>query len=123
MLVQNIQALVGSVRNEDQPAVVRDHAHAIVDVVEAILAAAEAGMDQPTSFHTEFTKLVLPAYKSLNKCKGQLESALHDEKSSPTVFSQGLPPLAFQIAREAKGLTAKVEEVMISMHGDGEDFS
>lgn len=123
MLVQNIQALVGAVRNEDQPTVVRDHAHAILDVVEAVLAAAEAGMDQPSSFHAEFAKLVLPAYKSLNKCKAQLESALHDEKASPLEFAQSLPPLAFQIAREAKGLTAKVEDVMIGMHGDGEDFS
>ena len=130
MLVQNVQMLVESIRNGDQLLAVRNHINAILDQVDIILAAAEGGIETPTSFQTLFGKEVEPAYHRLNQCKMQLEHALensvqHEGKPSAKDFSQALPPLAFQTAREAKDLVAKADLVTIGEHGEGasEDFS
>lgn len=127
-LVQNIQALVSSIRSEDGMPVVRNHLNGILDIIDVLLAAAEGGMEQTTSFQNIFTEQVMPAFEALNKSKGQLEQAVHDStkhdgKPSAKMFSQSLPPLVFQTARDAKNLTARAESVMIDgQAGAGEDF-
>lgn len=106
----------------------RDHINGILDVVDVILAAAEGGMEQATSFRHMFTSQVTPAVQNLLKSKEQLEQALqdtgkHDGKPSAKMFTQGLPPLVFQMAREAKDLTARAENVVINgQDGAIEDF-
>lgn len=123
-----MQVLVGSVRDEDPIPVVRNHANGILDSIDLILAAAEGGMETPTTFQTDFTKHVEASYNKLSQLKIQLEqaveaSAQHDGKPSAKEFTQRLPPLAFQTAREAKDLVAKADAVVIRSHTDGEDFS
>lgn len=125
MLVQNVQVLVGSIRNGEQIPAIRNHVNGILDIVDIILAAAEGGIETPTSFQSMFEKEVETIYHKLNQCKLQLEHAIevsvqHEGKASAKEFSQSLPPLAFQTAREAKDLVAKADGVMI---GEGEDFS
>lgn len=109
--------------------VIRNRVNGILDVVDILLAAAEGGMEQETMFQAMFTDQIMPAFESLNRCKAQLEQAAvdstkHEGKSSAKMFSQSLPPLAFQTAREAKDLTARAERVMLEeKRSDGEDFS
>lgn len=128
-LVQNIQALVSSIRSDEKMPIIRDHTNGILDIVEVILAAVEGAMEEPSSFQDTFTEQVAPAYESLSKCKSQLEQAVvdsmrHEGKPSAKNYTQGLPPLVFQTAREAKELTARAEEVTYgSRNGDAEDFS
>lgn len=127
-LVQATQALVGSIRSEEGMRALRDHINGILDVVDVILAAAEGGMEQSTSFRHTFTNQVMPAVQTLSKSKEQLEQALqdtgkHDGKPSVKMFTQSLPPLVFQMAREAKDLTARAENVVIEdQAGAIEDF-
>lgn len=108
--------------------IIQDHVSGIVDIVDAILAAVESGMEQPTVFQNMFTEQVMPAFESLTRCKGQLEQALHDStkhdgKPSAKMFTQSLPPLVFQAAREAKDLVARSERVVLDdKNGAGEDF-
>lgn len=128
VLVQTVQALVGSVRNGQQLAVIRDHAGGILDLVDTILNATEGSVDTPSFFHHMLEAKVLASFQSLVKSKNLLEQATqesykYDGKSDAKEFVQRLPPLAFQIAREAKELTAKAEEVVSGGHADGEDFS
>lgn len=109
--------------------VIRDHTNGILDIVEIILGAVEGGMEQPSSFQVMFTEQVSPAFDSLSKCRSQLEQAIHDSlkhegKPSAKNFTQGLPPLVFQTAREAKELTARAEAVTYGeRNGETEDFS
>lgn len=106
----------------------RDHINGILDVIDVILAAAEGGMEQSTSFRHRFESQVMPAMQSLSKSKDQLEQALqdtgkHDGKPSAKNFTQSLPPLVFQTAREAKDLTARAETVVVDdQAGAIEDF-
>lgn len=109
--------------------ILRDHINGILDVVEMILGAVEGGMEQPSEFQSMFTEEVMPAYEALSKSKLQLEQAIvdtgkHDGKPSAKMFTQSLPPLVFQTAREAKDLTARCERVTVDdKNGAGEDFS
>jgi len=85
-------------------------------------------MEGPSSFQRALEEKLLDAFHTLAKCREQLEqaaheSAQHDGKSSAKAFAQSLPPLAFEIAREAKELIARAEEVVVGVHADGEDFS
>jgi hypothetical protein len=127
-LVQNIQALIGSIRSEDGLTVIRNHVNGILDVVDVLLAAAEGGMEQATSFQHMFMDQVMPAFQSLSRSKAQLEqtvrdSVKHDGKPSAKMFAQSLPPLVFQTAREARDLTARAEGVVFDdRNGVGEDF-
>lgn len=128
MLVQNVQILVGSIRNGDQLPTVRNHVNGIIDLVDIILAASEGGIETPTTFQTQFQKEVEQAYHKLNQCKLHLENAVeaslqHDGKPTSKEFAQSLPSLVFQTAREAKDLVAKADEVLVGSHGDNEDFS
>ncbi len=128
--MQNVQALVGSVRNGDQMAMIRSNAGSILEDVDIILGAVEGGMETRTSFQTMFTNKTLSAFEALSQTRMTLEqlahdSVQHDNKPSAKEFTQSLPPLAFQIAREAKDLAARAEQVVSGAHdsADGEDFS
>ena len=128
VVVQHVQALVGSVRNEEQMPAIRNHANSILDVVDVILGATENGMEQPSAFQTAFTNQTIVAYEKLGQCKMQFETAVqnsvqHDGKPSAREFSQSLPPIAFQIAREAKDLVLRAEKVAGDTHAEREDFS
>lgn len=109
-------------------AMIRNHAGGILDTVDIILGTVEGGMETPSTFQTMFTNKTLSAFEALIKSKEQLErtaheSMEHDGKPSAKEFAQSLPPLAFQIAREAKELTSRVEGVLINGQADAEDFS
>lgn len=108
--------------------VIRNHASGILDTVDIILGTVEGGMETPSNFQTMFTNKTLSAFEALIKSKEKLEAATqdsmqHDGNPSAKQFAQGLPPLAFQIAREAKDLTSRVEGVSIDGQADAEDFS
>lgn len=85
-------------------------------------------METQSNFQSAFTNKTLSAFEALIKSKEQLErlvheSMQHDGKPSAKEFAQTLPPLAFQIAREAKELTSRAEGVLVSSQVDAEDFS
>lgn len=108
--------------------IIRDHVNGVLDIIDVILAAAEGGMEQTTSFQSLFANQVMSAFQSLSKCKEQLEQVVHDStkhdgKPSAKMFAQSLPPIVFQTAREAKELTARAEAVLLDgQSGIGEDF-
>lgn len=128
-LVQSIQSLVGSIRNEDGMPILRDHINGILDIVDMLLAAVEGSMEQPSAFQSMFAEEVMPAFNALSKSKGHLEQAIvdsgkHDGKPSAKMFTQSLPPMVFQTARDAKDMTARAERVVLDdKNGSGEDFS
>ena len=108
--------------------ITRNHAGGILDTVEIILGTVEGGMETPSSFQTIFTNKTLSAFEALIKSKEQLERVAHDSiehdgKPSAKEVAQALPPLAFQIAREAKELTLRVEGVLVGGDVEAEDFS
>lgn len=108
--------------------IIRNHASGILDTVDIILGTVEGGMETPSSFQTLFTNKTLSAFEELIKSKEQLEqvaqdSLQHDGKPSAKDFAQKLPPLAFQLAMEAKELTSRVEAVIAGEQADAEDFS
>lgn len=117
-----------AVRDDGRTSVVRDHANGILDVVDIILAAAEGGMEQPTSFQALFVHKVSGAYEKLSQGKIQLEnevqsSTQHDGQPAATGVAHSFPPLAFQVAKAAKDLTADVEKVVTGEQADADDFS
>jgi len=108
--------------------VIRNHASGVLDTIDIILGTVEGGMETPSSFQTSFTNKTLSGFEALIKSKEQLERAAqdslhHDGKPSAQEFAQKLPPLAFQLAREARELTSRAEGVSVGEQTDAEDFS
>ena len=113
--MQSIQALVTSVRVVDEPEVVGDRIGHIIQVIGHVVKETQRVMD--TTGNTLLQNVAGPAIRVLSACKGRLVTA--DEQGKDIVehgawkeFTNTLPPLAFEIARETKELVQGVDRVL-----------
>lgn len=128
LLVQTIQALVGSIRSEESMGAVNTHLAGILDVVDNVLSAAEGAMEDESWYQSTLKERSFEAVQILAASRDKLMTAGNDPKAqvdgpSSRTFTQRLPPLAFRIARETKDLVARIESVEAGNHGEDEDFS
>jgi len=127
-LVRSIQSLVSSIRAEESLPSIRSHISEIASVVGGVVSATESSIQEPNFISETLKAKVETSVTTLAGCKAKLLSASADSESlDPTsakgaikMFTQKLPPLAFEIARETKELVQKVEMIEA---GEEDDFA
>jgi hypothetical protein len=96
-----------------------------VSSVESILATNTKGISDPSPYQAEWRSQTGPIQQKLEEGHQRLlqalqESESYEQQSSTKEFTQKLPPLAFQVARETRELVRRVQELRA---GGDEDFS
>jgi hypothetical protein len=104
-LVQSIQALVGSIRGGDGMHSIRDHIEDIASVVGKVVDSTETAIN--STGNPSLRDRGEPITRKLSDCRARLLNAGVDGENirdAPAMkeFSNKLPPLAFEIARETK---------------------
>ncbi|KMU80131.1 hypothetical protein CISG_08239 [Coccidioides immitis RMSCC 3703] len=121
-LIQSIQALVASIRAEDDISVVRTHITSISNVVKNVVSCTEDAIAQPNA-NRSLRERAGPVIGLLSSCCDKLIEA-GDQGSSPEQIREvtaKLPPIAFQIARETKELVQRVDQLEMESQDD-DDF-
>lgn len=122
-LVQAVQRLVSSIRDEEVTRKIRDDFSSIIDLIETLIAVSEGAMDTPTSFQHALRSQIHDAYQALNARRVSFEKLardLQEQDGQPSVrdLVQSLPPLVFAAAREARDLVTKMEGVTYNQGQD-----
>ncbi|KAJ5550914.1 Spa2 homology (SHD) of GIT [Penicillium sp. DV-2018c] len=122
-MVQQIQALVASIRAEDNLQSVQTHVTAISDVVANVVSATEHLMRE-RSADTSLREASEPVIAALDQCRGRLTATAGEgeDAASPEQLREltnKLPPIAFEIARQTKDLVQRLEDTMAAV--DEED--
>ncbi|KAI9821120.1 MAG: component of the polarisome [Pycnora praestabilis] len=123
-LVHSIQSLVSSVRADLGMRTIRGHMNDIAMVVQNVVASTETAMNQSGS--TALRDQSEPIVRTLADCRTRLlaVSADGEEIRDPTLlkeYTNKLPPLAFEIARETKELAQRIDRIE-SEARDDDDF-
>lgn len=123
-MVRSIQALVSAIRSDEPLPTIRSQISTIATVVGKVVGATESSMRDPASSPTLRTRAE-PIIRSLNDAKEKLLDAGQESEqvtaSGSRQFTNQLPPLAFEIARETKELVQRIEQ--IDFVEDEEDFN
>ncbi|TVY64295.1 Protein SPA2 [Lachnellula suecica] len=132
MLVQNIHALVSSIRSEAGIGDISSQIDAIADNVGKVVSSTEAAMS--STGNGALRTQGEPILRKLSNCRQRLLDAgekgrdIADEgrdddegERAWRSWNQSLPPIAFEIARETKELVLKVDVIDGSQQGRGED--
>ncbi|KAJ5986211.1 Spa2 homology (SHD) of GIT [Penicillium sp. IBT 35674x] len=122
-MVQSIQALVASIRAEQELSSVETHVSAIGDVVTNVVSATEHLMHD-RSGDVALREQSEPAVQALDGCRGRLMSTAAEGHHATTPeqvreVTNLLPPIAFEIARQTKELVQRLESLM---QADDDDF-
>ena len=122
-MVQSIQALVASIRAEQELSSVEIHVSAIGDVVTNVVSATENLMHD-RSGDVALREQSEPAVQALDECRGRLMSTAAEGHHATTPeqvreVTNLLPPIAFEIARQTKELVQRLENLM---QADDDDF-
>jgi chemotaxis regulatin CheY-phosphate phosphatase CheZ len=122
-MVQQIQALVASIRAEDNLQSVQTHVAAISDVVANVVSATEHLMRE-RSEDISLRQASEPVIAALDQCRGRLAATASEgeDAASPEQLREltnKLPPIAFEIARQTKDLVQRLENTMAA--ADEED--
>jgi hypothetical protein len=118
-LVHSIQSLVASIRSEDSLPSVRSHIAEIAAAVGSVVSATQSSIDEPSSIAAALKDKAEAGVKTLARRRSKLLKAADDsqrldasqDRAAIKAFTQRLPPLAFEIAREMKELAQKIELV------------
>ena len=117
VLVSTIQSLVGSIRGNAAMEQITDQMGAIAGVVEKVISETQA------SGNGELVRGLGVSRDKLLNADGRGRSIVESGKGQNDrewkVFTQGLPPVVFEVAREMKELGARVDELA----GGGDEFS
>jgi len=113
-LVRSIQSLVGSIRAEDNPAIIKEHLNDIASIVGQVVAKT-----QHTTSETDSHSLrdrAEPIVLRLAGCRAKLLDASVEgdgirDATTWKDFTKKLPPLAFEVARETKELVQRLDPV------------
>ena len=121
--MRSIQSLVGSIRAEDKPAIIKDHLNDIGAVVGKVVAETQQ-MTNETSSNT-LRDRTEPIVLTLAGCRAKLLDASVEsdgirDATTWKDFTKKLPPLAFEVARETKELVQRLDQV--SDDGNDDDF-
>src|SRR5579862_22943 len=104
-MVQSIQALVSSIRADDEMPIIRNHINDIATVVGNVVTSTETAMGQAgNSILRDRGESII---RKLSDCRAKLLEVKSEGENikDPVVlkdFTNKLPPLAFEIARETK---------------------
>ncbi|KAL8826735.1 MAG: hypothetical protein Q9191_003618 [Dirinaria sp. TL-2023a] len=123
-LVQSIQALVGSIRAEDNAVTIKDHINAIASVLGRVVSESQQTLSN--TGHRALQEQAQPTVESLADCRTRLLEANVDmdkinDARSWKEFTKMLPPLAFQVARETKELVQRLDRIG-GADDDDDDF-
>jgi hypothetical protein len=91
---------------------IRNHISDIASIVGSVVSATESAIQDSTPISAALKLKAESSVKALAQCKGKLMTV--------SALTQKLPPLAFEIARETKELSQKIDLVGAA---DMEDFS
>lgn len=124
-LVQSIQALVASIRAEDDITTIRSHISAISDVVSNVVSTTDNSMNKPDA-NPALRERAGPIIQTLADCRDRLSRmGAEGEDSAGTSqlreVTNKLPPIAFEIARETKELVQRVDQIEYD-GGEEDDF-
>ncbi|CAG8908519.1 unnamed protein product [Penicillium egyptiacum] len=122
-MVQQIQALVASIRAEDNLHTVQTHVSAISNVVANVVSATEQLMRERSGDVT-LQQTSEPVIAALDQCRGRLTATASEGEDASTPeqlreLTNKLPPIAFEIARQTKDLVQRLEAT--SVVADEED--
>ncbi|CAG8074807.1 unnamed protein product [Penicillium nalgiovense] len=122
-MVQQIQALVASIRAEDNLHTVQTHVSAISNVVMNVVSATEQLMRE-RSGDIALRQTSEPVIAALDQCRGRLATTASEGEDTTTPeqlreLTNKLPPIAFEIARQTKDLVQRLEAT--SVVADEED--
>jgi hypothetical protein len=136
ILVQEIQSLVKSIRAEEGITAISTQITAIADVVAKVVSSTETAMS--SSGNGPLRTQGGPILKDLSACRqrlieaGERGRAIADEAREDDegerewrAWTQSLPPIAFEIAKQTKKLVMEVDEIDGPRVRDGgeDDFS
>jgi len=134
LLVQNIQGLVGSIRSESNFTVLSSQITAIASVVNKIITSTEKAIQE--TGNADLRDQAVPVVERLEAVQRRLMEAGEEGQDVVSTdpgdgfrrWAGGLPPIAFEIARETKELVQRVDGIDIGLMGSGnvsaeEDFS
>jgi hypothetical protein len=133
-LVQNIQALVSSIRSEAGFAAISGQITAIANIVGQVVTATENSIS--SSNNSTLKSQGAPILKKLSNCRERLldagangraivDGGTEDEEGEKAwrVWNQTLPPIAFEIARETKELVTNIDIIDADQGRGDVDFS
>ncbi|KAH8682280.1 hypothetical protein BX600DRAFT_430164 [Xylariales sp. PMI_506] len=119
MLVETIQNLVGSIRGDASIAQINEQILSIADIVGRMISELEA-----SGSRDEMLERLLSCRQRLLEAgeHGQdlASRGLDPQDREWRMWTQTLPPIAFEIARETKGLVERIGDMIMS---NGDDFS
>ncbi|KAJ5959995.1 Spa2 homology (SHD) of GIT [Penicillium vulpinum] len=124
-MVQQIQALVASIRAEDNLQTVQTHVSAISNVVANVVSATEHLMRE-RSGDVALRQTSEPVIAALDQCRGRLMATAGEGEHATTPeqlreLTTKLPPIAFEIARQTKELVQRLEDTSV-VADDEDDF-
>ncbi|KAJ5130381.1 Spa2 homology (SHD) of GIT [Penicillium bovifimosum] len=124
-MVQQIQALVASIRAEDNLQSVQTHVTAISDVVANVVTATEHLMRE-RSADVSLRQASEPVIAALDQCRSRLATTAGEgeDVTNPEQLREltnKLPPIAFEIARQTKDLVQRLEYTMAAA-SEEDDF-
>jgi hypothetical protein len=107
---------------------IRSHISDIASIVGSVVSATESTIEDSTPISAALKLKAESSVKALAQCKGKLMTVSAESESLDASSSRGeikaltqrLPPLAFEIARETKELSQKIDLIG---DADMEDFS
>ncbi|KAH0543559.1 hypothetical protein FGG08_002120 [Glutinoglossum americanum] len=113
-MVQSIQSLISSIRADNGMPTIRNHINDISAVVEKVITSTETAMSQ--AGNSTLRDRGEPIIRKLSDCRAKLlevnsESENIRDPSLLKDFTNKLPPLAFEIARETKELVRMVDDL------------
>ncbi|KAJ9495549.1 component of the polarisome [Exophiala xenobiotica] len=123
-LVHSITSLVGAIRNDEAMPTIQNHISTIAGTIENVVTSVERTSSEPSSYQAMLVEKSQPVVSILQDCREKLLQAStvgYDGSQPSKEFTQKLPPLAFQVARETKELVSRIMAIEV---GRGEeDFS
>jgi hypothetical protein len=107
---------------------IQDNIDKIAETVEAVLLATDRGSQEPTSYRSEWQTQTADIQEKLQECRTKLmqagdESQEYNGGSPSKSFTQKLPPLAFQVARETRELVRRIQTIRARGTPIEDDFS
>ncbi|OLN80998.1 Protein SPA2 [Colletotrichum chlorophyti] len=123
ILVQNIQNLVGSIRSDASIDQITSEINGIVEVVGKVISETQASGngDMTARLAAGRERLLEASERGLDIDRGQDVGASGRNDREWRMWTQTLPPIAFEIARETKELVQRVDRLVLN-NGD-DDFS
>ncbi|KAH6656988.1 hypothetical protein BKA67DRAFT_176946 [Truncatella angustata] len=116
-LVETIQGLVGSIRGDAPISQINEEIEQIADIVGKIVSETEGTASGLTDRLTSCRQRLLEASDHGQELASR---GLGSNDREWRMWTQTLPPIAFEIARETKELVERIGRMVMN---DGEDFS